>query len=137
MLPGDAPVSTSSPLTPAQSWLVSSVLCAQRSLTGRSMGCWRLCQESEDRQDFDFTRLVLRQQLSCWTQTVQKNQPALCHRCCWPWILCQPTKTSGLTDLPASLGTTSIQTWRRHTTDTAKLLGRPLSGDTTPGASFP
>lgn len=41
----------------------------------RSMGCWRRCQESEDKQDFDFTQLVLRQQLSCWTQTVQKISP--------------------------------------------------------------
>lgn len=98
------------------------VLCAQRSLTGRSMGCWRLCQESEDRQDFDFTQLVLRQQLSCWTQTVQKNQPALCRRCCWPWIWCRPRKMAGLTDLPASLGTTTYKCGGGHATE--KLLGR-------------
>lgn len=118
VLPGvaeDAQIPTSSPLTPAQSWLVSSVSpCA-------------LCSEKPDREEHG----VLETLPGEWRQTrfwlypassqttaqlldtnCPENQPTLGRRCCRPWIWCRPRKTSGLTDLPVSLGTTSIQTWR-------------------------
>lgn len=122
VLPGvaaDAPVHTSSPFT--QSWPGSSVSpCA-------------LCTEEPDREEHG----VLETLPGEWRQTrfwlypassqttaqlldtnCPENQPALGRRCCRPRIWCRPTKRSGLTDLLVSLGTTSTQMWRGHSTDT-------------------
>lgn len=122
VLPGvaaDAPVHTSSPFT--QSWPGSSVSpCA-------------LCTEEPDREEHG----VLETLSGEWRQTrfwlypassqttaqlldtnCPENQPALGRRCCGPRIWCRPTKTSGLADLLVSLGTTSTQVWRGHSTDT-------------------